>query len=745
MLVPSTVYMLLYSYLFLEWFEFWDQVFEYSSQPDYNISSFLAKTLNEPDNHGNFHRDNFFDQLMTTNQIAVVISDQSNDTKSVMVFRGNRDPFTWFSLQNLMSSSLWEITPESSSVFILFHSGGFEIWKILDNGYENVYFQVICSKNDENCSNEFADSVDAQPQAQLKQIGSLKIFVKNELGMNIEWNLQLSYTAESQINFKNFYDGNSNDTFNQRAMFRVPNLESELVNAAQILLRVHFDAFWSADLMFDVRKGFTTFTSWFSEIYLVDESFFEKIKTDIAFNFSDSLGSFLILEYAKNLDTLGCQNELWGLRVACKNSSVAGSCSVFEPTFPDEECQILFSKNWTSWEIGDYSQAHAFEIYTKPMTKTFSFNYSAFGIQLFDFYKTRKAYSGIQPVFRHHDFDNIFQKCNVAIMRLYRGLDIGEEYIFECGGNSINWFSETKLVSISNIENINPASVTALIEDQSFTKTEYFFQIWDKELYNRRDWKGYEDKVGSNAYCKRNFTGSCWHYYHGKDEANNLDKIVVSKMEIITDNSQFNYRGKMWQLVFSVDAYSGVHLYNYFREGSTLPAVPGLSKVHYDGIFRHPLLESRISKAAYIRFTVYDAAKNDAKLHLVFEPRPEDSLEDWFNWDRVVESSLWEFEQVLGQELFKLRIPPDGSHLSKHRFFNIQHNWTSCAGKTGWFLASIKFSEADATCADSWENWWENDQSLLNQPPAFFYSTTSARMLYSDMAFGGKITIEVIA
>ena len=729
----------------LEWFEFWDQIFEYSDQTDYNISSFLALTLSKP-----VHREDFFDKLMSTNQIAVVISDKSNVTKSVLVFRGNRDPFTWYSLPNLISSSFWEITPEDSSISMSFDSTGLRIVKKMNNEQEQIYAWVMCGQFSEVCRNKFADTVNGESIANLQTIGKLKIYVTTDSRMDIEWNLQFAFSAESKINFEEFYFGTTKDLFNQKSMFRVLNFENELQNAAKILVRVHLGPFWTKDLQFDVREDFTTFKSWFSENHLIDGNSFLKIDRDMDFSFSDGVDSFFILEHTSNSPTDNCKNRLWGLRIVCKYSSTLDSCSVFDSTSVEKECQILFSKTWTSWENDNYLKALAVEIYSKPMIKIFSFDYSsAYGIHVFDFYQERTIYTGNQPVFRHHDIDKSFEKCSFAIMRLYYEKEIGQEYIFRCAENSKNWFTDSNLVVISNIDNSDEKILQVSIEDYSWWhryNRDFFFSLWEKHLYEDEDWSLYDNSVGAEAGCTRNNVDHpCVHYYSAKFKEE-FRRSRASKMEIITYNSPFSYIGKNWQLVFSVDAYSGIHLYNYFKEGSTLPAVPGLSEVRHAGIFRHPLLQSRLSDAAYIRFTVYDVTKSQPVHYLTFEPRSGDGMENWFTWDRVVESSLWEFETGADDLTFMIRIPADGHHLRNHRFFNIQYNWAGCAEDTGWFLATIKYSEMDPTCAGQyeWEKWWASNVSLHNQPPAFYFATTAARMLNKQMSIGGKITLEVI-
>ena len=200
---------------------------------------------------------------------------------------------------------------------------------------------------------------------------------------------------------------------------------------------------------------------------------------------------------------------------------------------------------------------------------------------------------------------------------------------------------------------------------------------------------------------------------------------------------------EIWLNVFSVEAFSGVDIAEYFKNGSPFPASPS-SNLDESKIFRHERMEERLEKTKFIRFSVYDLDMNRAK-YLIFKPLDDDSFESWFFWDRVYFNSGWNFDDRSASSngnLFKI-----GNINSLNvRFFQVIDRYDAC-GDWGWFLAINYIPDVTKTCA--FEEWWlradfiNAGKTNPHQPPAFLYADTTAADRFINHKIGGKITIDV--
>ena len=207
---------------------------------------------------------------------------------------------------------------------------------------------------------------------------------------------------------------------------------------------------------------------------------------------------------------------------------------------------------------------------------------------------------------------------------------------------------------------------------------------------------------------------------------------------------------EIWKNVFSVEAFSGVHILDYFRDGSTIPASPS-GTVQTDKIYRHESMTEKLEKAKFIRFSVYDLDMNRVK-YLIFQPLGEDDFESWFTWERIYYNWGWNFEgRSVGSwgHSFDIWDTVNGDSISQSvRFFTILDRFASCSGDIGWLMALNYIEPAYMIKSCTYEKWWlradftNEEITDRNQPPAFLYSDTPGAKRYLDQKPGGKITID---
>ena len=217
-----------------------------------------------------------------------------------------------------------------------------------------------------------------------------------------------------------------------------------------------------------------------------------------------------------------------------------------------------------------------------------------------------------------------------------------------------------------------------------------------------------------------------------------------------------------------MEKFSGVHVLGYYQTGDDRGAFPR-SVVHSDKIYRHPDLQQMVVNAFRLRFTVYNFDISDVIAYIEFKPKAGDGLEEWFHWDRVHYSSLWQFSRhrLAGKgDQFTMSMHSSRKKRYEDRVFYINQKWTGCKRDAGWFMAKSDHAGREAmrvrdglkntknhNCK-SWENWWTYEQAKQvgecqvvdrYQPPAFLYSPTKKPIRYhqNKAPLAGMITIEV--
>ena len=203
----------------------------------------------------------------------------------------------------------------------------------------------------------------------------------------------------------------------------------------------------------------------------------------------------------------------------------------------------------------------------------------------------------------------------------------------------------------------------------------------------------------------------------------------------------------MWLNVFSVEAFSGIHIFNYFATGDINAVIPAAT-VYPTKIYRHSLMVAKLEAAQYIRFSIYDLDMNKVR-YIIFQPLATDDFKSWFTWDRVKYNWGWNFDTKNPGVTFLIQTggAPQGA---KIRFFMIVDYYQSNCNDFGWFMALTRSNPEVTPWCGSFENWWTNSQLISagktnqNQPPAFIYADTIAAENFKQHKHAGKITIDVL-
>ena len=138
-----------------------------------------------------------------------------------------------------------------------------------------------------------------------------------------------------------------------------------------------------------------------------------------------------------------------------------------------------------------------------------------------------------------------------------------------------------------------------------------------------------------------------------------------------------------WLNVFSVEAYSGIHIYNFFKDGNTSAAVPG-AIVYTNRTFRHPLISDKMKQSQYVRFSVFKHDLSEVAKRVIFQIKPNDGLENWFSFERLEMSMGWNFSSRGPQGirgswmLISASADQDGTDTRLQRYFHMSHSYAGC-------------------------------------------------------------------
>ena len=128
-----------------------------------------------------------------------------------------------------------------------------------------------------------------------------------------------------------------------------------------------------------------------------------------------------------------------------------------------------------------------------------------------------------------------------------------------------------------------------------------------------------------------------------------MEKASSVALWVNPDTSLTGLFGNTWQLVFEVEAFSGIDILPYLRHGTISARAPETS-VDSHKIFRHPDLTTKLETASLIKVLYYDLGMQNVVQELRFSGNGDP--ETWFSVDQFQSASSW-------------NINPQGSHNGK--------------------------------------------------------------------------------
>ena len=191
-----------------------------------------------------------------------------------------------------------------------------------------------------------------------------------------------------------------------------------------------------------------------------------------------------------------------------------------------------------------------------------------------------------------------------------------------------------------------------------------------------------------------------------------------------------------------MEAFCGAHPVFFFESGQINN--PREAVVYPDRMYRHPQIEGLLGNADRIRFSIYNLDRTAVVAYVEFEPQPGDGLIGWWDGDRVVASSWWDVNTDTYDHVFRLA----NSYFVSFKILTAAI--PSCSKIAGWFFVSAFNPFSSAVVCLNFQKWWTypqvEDMGVRYQQPAFFYTATSAPVLFENGPFelGGAITIETV-
>ncbi len=577
---------------------------------------------------------------------------------------------------------------------------------------------------------------------------SIGIFTKS---YHIDLELAFRFSSFSGVDFNEFFEGKLTKSPSNTDLYRHNDFTELFRNSARMKI-VIFDSDGNQDgfVEFATRKEAKKVSLLGMNATNSDDKISATGKQFEQVDFTFTFGSELNLQ-SSNDNPLNLENSLCNLRkgvlqINCQSTSKDFEfllCN-FQKWFQNDghsladKCAIFYQANEQRWSDQKYSVASRIEILLMPMHKVFSYPSQA-TMHVYNLFKDndRSAMtSGAEQkkVFRSHDIERrIALSRHLRVDIVAKDGSVFQELVFEDGNDLESWFRKDKLVDTSSwsLSNAGMISVT-----EGYGR---WFSVmnWGGTCFADIGWLLISCKNPCNWEQLNKY--ECDILYNPSSSSPIAANFFVSasKFEIFTDFYMSGYRFR-WYKVFVMEPFSGVNIVKYFETGDRQPAVPGFSEIYPEKMYRHPDILDKLSSADKIRILVFDFEKENIVSEVVYSgPDAGDGFMEWFDWDHVFYSSLWDFStRSVGHwgEMMKY-------NFANRRIFYMSSRWNSCPGDETFFAV---ISVPDATCG--WEHWYNHDKYPhlgRNQPPVMFYSDEHVGVTQDDLKQAGKMVIEV--
>ena len=645
------------------------------SNPNEIVSSF---TLNN-----NFISASFHDDFFNAAEIIIALFNKSNESIIELRFRGVNHFSNWFQAENLISSSLWNISQISQSDNFTFGYRGnkfrFEINKnriSVQNDGNLAYFSIECPLDVGNfCNIFYSNSQQPVLPNGLKIARSLAIFGKKYIYQN--WRLIFRYSFDPNlIAFEQFFFNDSAVGFDQ-TWYRKESCLFKDLNFKWLIFATDCVEIWFDDIERRV-------------LCLYDDL----MSLDGIFNFMNVTNQKLIEIYHYS-----------GIRLL----SYATSCNLQFELFFQEGSLNEGTTQSNHCDIEEIYRHHNFKIFLY-----FSMRYIKIllldgldvvqSLLVDDFYYMNNLHS---PV-----YVKAASSWNLTVLRQYDLL-------------------------ILDSDDANETFLSIFKQNANCSLDFGFLTGSCKKRCHNNLSQSSNGSIGSNNDCEIRYTEN-----DNGDLVSNFK--TASKIEIyIVDY----FYPSTFYTVFRVDAFCGIDIYKYFKTGIVTPAHDGISSdMDHSRFYRHPELLKKLYADTEVKLLIYNfegqkvilqntfltqasADKWIASWHSISHWNKPNKAEDVVNLGNGFSSFLTFsfYDDKVGYEEFCDR----AIYFTAVSVNETKKESTGKCDLKSWWLHEQVLKSAIKS-------------GIKNRPPAFFYSDKSDPKPAKDLKLSGKIELQVI-
>ena len=636
--------------------------------------------------NNNFISASFHDDFFNSAEIIIALFNKSNKPIVELRFRGVNHFSNWFQAENIISSSLWDIsqTTESAKFDFGFINDAFE-FQIIKNASnaqscEKVYFEVECDlgRNKNDCLILYANSEQPVLLNSLKSSRSIAIYGRfKNLAWNSKWPLIFRYSKnKTSYSLEQFF-WNESVLFdpkykNESGLFKMLNFSTKIFTADCSTILFH-------------EKG---------DIKYQDFCLYNKASdSDEIFNVvNNSAAEIVEIFYYPMFLSL----------------AYPSSCNVFLQPF------LLFGV----YEIFSADQAE------NSMKESCSglFRYTNF--------------DSLVSIFRAAYVKMLLLDENKVVQTVIANVDTinGPMSVYDTSSWNLTTFAQ---FNISMLKSSDPFDSFSSIFQPNYDDCSLDFGFMFGSC-NYRCPKTTNISQTENAGCKILYTPK-----ENGDLVSNFKE--ASKVEFYFIDY---FYPDFFHTVFRVDAFCGIDIYKYFRTGIVSPAHDGIpNDLDHSQFYRHPELFKKLYGDATVRLLIYDFEGQNVVQENAFNTQV--SAGGWINISNWHPISFWNEpnrkeqivhldEQFISILTFSFYDEDIGYEELCDRviyFSAVSVNEKSastgkCPLKSWWRHEQVLRSGIKS--------------EVKYRPPAFFYSDEKEPLPPEEMKLSGKIEVQML-
>ena len=222
-----------------------------------------------------------------------------------------------------------------------------------------------------------------------------------------------------------------------------------------------------------------------------------------------------------------------------------------------------------------------------------------------------------------------------------------------------------------------------------------------------------------------------------------MEKASSVALWVNPDTSLSGLFGNTWQLVFEVEAFSGIDILPYLRHGTISARAPETS-VDSHKIFRHPDLITKLETASLIKILYYDLGMQNVVHELRFSGNG--NSETWFSSDSFEYASSWNIDASVSGLYVNIELQHIPLSFSRDfvTFIVFSNFWNGCDQDLGWSF----ISQEDISDSCGYYSWQNNPNIAVPnvevRAPVMMVATSTSPVHPSEFVLSGKVALEVL-